>query len=172
MKQSSEAEKVPSLKGRTPSAIRTGGRPTTWISLTSAGITSNPSSRSSRAERCPVPEPRSSTGPSLGSHAPTCSMSWRERRSMTALNSEVSITRPEQARGCARCVPCFEERLDEPEDLRPETSRQVSGMNRQGRDSTTQGLKQPPDPMTEVPEPAPATTVPGEGCQGNTSPPQ
>src|SRR3712207_2664847 len=88
---------------------------------------------------------------------------------MTASRIDFNITRLEQPRQRARFVPTLEELLGEPEDLRPETPLQISGVNRQGRDSTIQGLKQPSDPMAEVPEPAPATTVPGPGRQGNVS---
>src|SRR3712207_5991604 len=88
---------------------------------------------------------------------------------MTASSIVFNISRLQQPRRCARFVPGLEELLGEPEDLRPETPLQISGVNRQGRDSTIQGLTQPPDPMAEVPEPAPATTVPGPGRQGNLS---
>src|SRR5690606_6893615 len=125
--------------------------------------------RSSRTERCPVPEPRSSRGPSTGRQARTCSSNWPARRSMTASRIDFNITHFEQPCRCTRFVPHLKELLDEPQDLRPETPFQVAGMNRKGRDSTIKQLKQPPDSMPNVPEPAPATTVPGPGRQGNPS---
>src|SRR5688572_24691472 len=153
MKNRSAAENVRSSNGRTPSsAIRTGGRPTTCKSLTSAGTTSSPSSRSNRAERCPVPEPRSSTGPLLGSQALTCSTSWRARRSMTASNSDFTISRLQQLRRRARLVAACEEFLGEPENPRPEAALQISRVNGECGDTAIQGLKQPSQTVAEMAE--------------------
>src|SRR5687767_11002469 len=140
------------------------------MSLTSAGITSTPSSRCNRAERCPVPEPRSSIGPWAGSHRPTSSINRPARRSMTASNSDFSISRFQQLRRCAGFVPALQQLLDETEDLRPEATLEISGMDREARDATIiQRFEQPADLVTDLAEPGPATAVPGPGRERHLS---
>ena len=170
MKKRSAAENVRSSNGRTPSAIRTGGRPTTCMSLTSAVTTSSPSSRSSRADEVSGPRAEVEHG-SLVRQPFTHLLDQLpgapfhdgvEHRLQHRIASQ-------QARRCARLVPTFEELAGEPEDRRPEAPLQISRVNRQGRDSPIQRLQQRPDPMPDVPEPAPATTIPGPGRQRNAS---
>src|SRR5215218_9263252 len=88
---------------------------------------------------------------------------------MTASNSDFNIILLEQTRRGVRFESGLEELAREPKDLRPEAPLQISGVDRQRRNSTIHGLRQPPDPVAEVPEPAPATTVPGPRRQGNLS---
>lgn len=55
----------------------------------------------------------------------------------------------------------------EPEDSRPEATLQICWMNRESRNTTTERLKHPPEPVADISEPTPAAAIPTPRRQGN-----
>src|SRR5688572_3923060 len=86
---------------------------------------------------------------------------------MTASSNDRNIVSREEPRRCARLVASLEELAGEPQDPRPVTPLQIPRVDRQDGDSALRGPEQVPEPMSDVTEPAPATTVPGPGREGD-----